>query len=311
MKSGAFIGPLLKDRMKTFNQFKDMILESTDDFSLGTYILSEEIHKKIQDAMDSEIDPSKKLNAVTKVTRDLIKKGEDTGLESDKPKKGSSRAVFFAKEHKKIEVDGKNVTSPSAVKIAFPGHLDKYNKSGVLLGQQQNEVESDHYSNDNYSVLREHAPGKFKTNPEGILPPHFGHHEDYHHLEMGKVEPINSKDFKTATIHPDFPKGITHQEFHDAVNHNYQQAHGKKHYGRTSVERVEELQDHPLVDKVNEFVGNTDNHPADMNKGNMGLWTHPVTGKKHVVISDFGYSKNVAQSYNDARKNATKINRGY
>lgn len=51
-------------------------------------ILTEAIHAEIQSIMDNEsIDPSRKLNAVTKKSRELIKSGQDTGLESDKPKK--------------------------------------------------------------------------------------------------------------------------------------------------------------------------------------------------------------------------------
>lgn len=298
--------------MKSFKQFSRDVNESIEETQgLTTYILSEELHTDIQSAMDAETRPEQKLNAVTKAARRLIASGQETGLESDKPKKGSSRAVFFPKEHKKINLDGHDVTTPSAVKIAFSGALDKYNKSGMLLGQHQNEVESDHWINRDYGVIHQDHDNKWHSNDEGILPPHFGHHEDHHHLEMGKVEPINTKDFKEATKHPDYPKGITHNEFYDTVNHNWSQAHGKSHYGGTSQERMEELQDHPLISKVSEFVANTDNHPVDMNKRNMGLWHHPVTGKKHVVLSDFGYSKEIARHYMDARKNMMNQKRGY
>lgn len=301
-----------RGNMKSFKQFTETTKTTIEDLQgLGTYILSEELHSDIQSAMDSETDPKQKLNAVTKVARGLIAKGQDTGLESDKPKKGSSRAVFFPKQPKKINLDGHDVETPSAVKIAFAGSLDKYNKSGRLLGQHQNEVESDHWINRAYGIASPDHEGKWHTNEEGILPPHFGHHEDHHHLEMGRVEKITSKGFKDATKHPDFPKGITHKEFYDTVVHNWAQAHGQRHYCGTSEERMEQLQDHPLISKVTDFVGNTDNHPADMNTGNMGLWHHPVTGKKHVVLSDFGFSKNVAREYNEARKEKSRRVRGW
>lgn len=296
--------------MKTFDSFRENITDN--EGGLSTYILSEAIHKQIQEVMDAETNPKQKLNAVTRTARDLIKNGQDTGLESDKPKKGSSRAVFFPKEHKEIELDHQKVKTPSVVKIAFPGTLDRYNHSGKLLGEHQNEVESDHFTNNHYGIICESQPGKFHTNTEtGILPPHFGHHEEHHHLEMGRVEKVTAKGFKEATKTPDFPSGITHKEFYDAVNHNHAQAHGKTHYSSFSHEKLEKLQDHPLVANVNDFVGTTDNHPADMDKRNMGLWHHPITGKKHVVLSDFGYSNNVQREYNAARKNWDKERRGY
>lgn len=293
--------------MKTFKQF----VNTEDVYGDTGYILSEELHKSIQDAMDAETNPKLKLNAVTKTARELIGRGEETGLENDKPKKGSSRAVFFPKEHKSINLDGHDVKTPSVVKIAFAGALDKYNHSGALLGQHQNAVESEHWTNKDYAVAHSDHEGKWHTNDEGILPPHFGHHDDHHHLEMGRVEKFNAKSFREATKHPDYPKGITHREFFDTVNYNWRQAHGQSHYGNTSPERMDELQDHPLISKVSDFVANTDNHPADMNAGNMGLWHHPVTGKKHVVLSDFGFSKEVARHYNDARKEHARSRRGY
>jgi hypothetical protein len=297
--------------MKTFSELRESIDKQNYSGDIGSYVLSEEIHQKIQDVMDSEMNPSRKLNAVTKTARELIASGQETGLESDKPKKGSSRAVFFPKDHKEIELDGHHVKTPSAVKIAFHGTLDHHTNSDTLLGQDQSEVESDHWVNHHYGIIREgDEKGKWETNADtGILPPHFGHHDEFHHIEMGKVEPITAHGFKSATKHSDFPNGITHTEFHDAVRHNWQQAHGQKHYGITSSERLEQLQEHPLVQNTTDFCLNTENHPGDFNKRNMGLWHHPVTGNKHVVISDFGYSKYIAKKYNAALKTMTDSQR--
>lgn len=302
--------------MKTFEKLReDVTPHDQIEQGLGTFELSEAVHEHIQKIMDSEIDPKQKLNAVTKTARKLIAGGHDTGLEDTKPKKGSSRAVFFPKEHKHIELDGQKVSTPSVVKIAFAGHLDKYNKSGVLLGTHQNKIESDHYINHNYAVIREHPhpdhAGKFVSNEHGILPPHFGHHPEHDHLEMGRVEKVTAKGFKDATKTPDFPKGISHKEFHDAVMHNWASAHGKDHYTDTPVHHLEKLQDHPLVENVNHFVGDTQNHPGDMRPANMGIWHHPVTGKKHVVISDFGYSNEIAKHYTDARREQSRKLRGW
>lgn len=302
---------------KTITETVDKIVNQIDS-NLSTVVLSEALHASIHDALYRE-EPryNQKMNIdrnnkVTKIAKKLIANGEDSGLESDKPKKGSSRAVYFPKEKQKINLDGHDVETPSALKIAFPGQLDKHTGDDQLLGEQQNQVESDHFANDNYGVIRkDHETGKWHTKDDGFLPPHFGHHDDHHWLEMGRVDKLTTKGFKEATKHPDYPKGITHQEFYDAVNQYHDQAHGRSSYSSTPKERINEIQDHPLISGVTDFCGNTDNHPADMNKGNMGLWTHPVTGKKHVVLSDFGASKNILKSYQRARVNLSKTHRGY
>lgn len=42
---------------------------------------------------------------------------------------------------------------------------------------------------------------------------------------------------------------------------------------------------------------------GDFSPRNMGIWTHPHTGKKHVVLSDFGASNEILGLYDKARKN--------
>lgn len=248
-----------------------------------------------------------------KISRALIKNGEDTGLQDATPKKGSSRAVFFPRDPKPVKIDGQDTHVHTAVKIAFPGRLDRYTGENELLGDKQNRVESDHWINHNYGVLQHNDDGSYSTNDHtGILAPHFGHHEDYHHLETGKVENLTAKDFKEATRTPEFPSGISHQEFHDAVMQNWYDAHGRQYfYSRTKPERLEKLYNHPMVEATTDFVHNTETMPHDFHKANMGIWTHPITGKKHAVIRDYGYTKDIAKSYETARKNQFSRNRGY
>lgn len=51
------------------------------------------------------------------------------------------------------------------------------------------------------------------------------------------------------------------------------------------------------------LIHNTDLHPSDVFGGgsemsdNMGVWTHPVTGKQYPVIRDYGYTHDVAREY--------------
>lgn len=296
--------------MKTFSAF----LTYLNDMP----VISEEIHQNIKAVLDNDnIHPSQKLAQMSKHIRAAIKKGEDTGLEDAKPKKGSSRAVFFPKEPTKVKLDGKDAHLHTALKVAFPGHLDKYNKSGALLGEHQNMVEGDHATNHHYGILKHvgtDADGtkKYETNHEhGILAPMLHAHEEGHHIHFGKIDPIKAGDFKNLTKTKEFPKGISHQEFYDNLNHHYQEAHGNKHYGPTSEDRIKHLDDHPLVYKAHDFVFGTGSHPGDLNKRNMGVWTHPHTGEKHIVISDYGFNGDVARHYHDARREQGRRMRGW
>lgn len=281
-------------------------------------IISEDLHPDIQGTLDSEnMKPEHKLNHVTKTIRHLLKNGHETGLEDAKPKKGSSRAVFFPKDHHKLHLDGKQTSMPHVVKVAFPGTLDKHNKSGALLGEHQNMVEGDHFTNHHYGII--HAPdhknpSHYKTNHDsGVLAPMLGSHDEGHHISHGRVAPLKAADFKSLTKTASHPKGITHQDFHDAMMMHHDDAHGQ---GRTSGarrEHLEHVQSHPLVEKMWDFASTTGNHPGDMRPANMGVWHHPHDGSKHIVLSDYGFSHDVAKHYQDARKNMMNAgrNRGW
>lgn len=288
--------------MKSFSEFTTYLNDLP--------VISEEIHQSIKNVLDSDnIAPQHKLKHISSAIRNAIKRGETTGLHDAKPKKGSSRAVFFPSEPTKIHLDGKEAHIHTALKVAFPGTLDKYNKSGSLLGEHQNMVEGEHWKNRDYGIIShvgEDHEGvkKYETNHEhGVLAPMLHAHEEGHHIHFGKIEPIKAGDFKELTKTPEHPKGITHQELYDNLNHHYTQAHGQRHYSQTSEKRIEEIDDHPLVSKMQDFMFNTDTHPADMNKRNMGIWTHPHTGERHIVVSDYGFNGDVAKHYHNARRN--------
>lgn len=108
------------------NKFKEQKMKSFLEFvKINGYIISEELHTNLQTILDTDEDPEKrekriqqnpyntiatdphalKLNRFVKEAKRLLKNGEETGLESDKPKKGSSRAVFFSKGLMKICLD--------------------------------------------------------------------------------------------------------------------------------------------------------------------------------------------------------------
>lgn len=276
-------------------------------------LLNEEIHKQIKEVINNPDLPSHaKHKTMASLYRTLLKKGVDTGLENSKPKKGSSRAVYFPSEPDDITVDDTPTKMHSVLKIAYPGTLDKYNDSGQLLGEMQNMHEGSHYIQQAHSVLRPVDEGKYETNEDGILAPVIHTHEDGHYLHMGRIDKIGPGDFRNLTKTEEFPKGISHEEFYDALNHEYAQANPSyRHYTRRSDEQLEKLKEHPLVQRAQNFVFDTDTHPADFHKGNMGVWTHPTTGKKHIVLSDYGYNGEVAKSYQKARMKQVNAIRRY
>lgn len=292
---------------------------NVQDAYLGMYansqVLTEKVHQEIQDIMDnSDIPVSRKLTEVSKKARQLIKSGVDTGMESDKPKKGSSRAVFFPKEPKKINVDGVDTSTKTAVKIAFPGVLDRHHGEDTTLGQDQNAKESDRFINNNYGILH-HDRGSYKSNDHesgGVLAPVFETHEENHHLEMGRIDKLDTKSVGEATKTKEFPKGLKHDEIQDSMMHEHAMAHGqRKPSSNHSEEHLDKVKEHPWVEHAISMMHDSGMHPGDLRKANMGIYTHPVTGKKHLAIIDYGFSNEIAKKYTKARLNSAKSNRGY
>jgi hypothetical protein len=275
----------------------------------GSIVISEEVHDAIKSIIHSDTISAKfKNHQIAMTARNLIKNGADSGLEDAKPKKGSSRAVYFPSEPKKIVIDGKEAHMPTALKIAFPGDLDSYTGHHELLGEMQNRVESDHFTRNTFGILRETGDGKFETNHEnGILAPVVSSHGDdgndkHHWIEMGKISKFGAGDFRRLTKNENFPNGISHQEFFDAINREHAHAHGRGHYSEYSDDHLDKVIEHPLVEKALDVAQTTGMQPVDLNKSNMGIWKHPHTGEEHIVISDYGYDKSIEKQYTAARR---------
>ena len=280
-------------------------------------IITEEIHKELQSILDEpEADRGerpavyahqKKLNRFVSKFKSLSANNEDTGLEGGTPKKGSSRAVFFPKEPRKIHIDGKEVEQPTAVKIAFPGTLDKHTGSHKLLGEQQNEIESDHYTRKAHSMFVEGKSGHFTTNEDGVTAPVLGDHPDNHWLEMAKADKMSAAKFKSITKSESHPKGLDFKHLVGTLQHDHAEAHGQTHFSGVSPEDREKTREHPLFQNTQDFMYSTDNHPGDLRLENYGEWKHPVTGKEHAVIRDYGFSNTIAGLY--AKANRKKYGR--
>ncbi len=300
--------------LKTF--LKETKLVHTDEYG-NAFVLSEAFHEKLQGVLDGHGSAPHKFKTFLKTARTMLENGEETGLLDSKPKKGSSRAVFFPKEGKDIHIDGKPAKMSTAVKIAFPGQLDKHTGEHQLLGEMQNQTESDHFVSNSYGVLL-HTPEKgehhYQYQEGGILAPVVERHPDDHYLEMGKVSKATAPAIREATKEPGFPKGLSHAEIHDAVCHEYSQAHGGMHVHGVDdkfKDTRENTKEHPFVSELIDMVSMAGQHPGDFHPGNMGIWEHPHTGKKHLVVSDYGFSENVMKSYQQARRNLMNKAWGY
>lgn len=271
-------------------------------------MINEELHPDIKNVINNENIPAHhKHKAMASLFRSLLKNGVDTGLQDGKPKKGSSRAVYFPKDADDITIDGTPSKMKSVLKIAYPGTLDKYNDSGMLFGEHQNIAEASRFVQHTHGMIRQEDDGSYSTNEHGVLAPVIHAHPEGHYLHMGQIDPVKEGDFRKHTQTPEFPKGISHKEFYDAVNQHYAESHGRNHNGSTSDERLEQVHEHPLVQNTIDFVNLTGAHPVDFDKRNMGVWTHPVTGKKHVVLSDYGYNTGLATEYTRARRKQAQV----
>lgn len=267
--------------------------------------LNEELHSELKDILDSDVTAHKKNNLITKKIRSLISDGKDTGLENDKPKKGTSRAVYFPKKESEIYIDGEKTTIPTAVKIAFPSTLDKYRPNKPLLGEMQNYVENEPTLNRYYSVLHKipSLENHFEHNSDGILAPVISAHNDGHWLEMGKVHDFNHDTFKKLTTTDEFPKGITHRTMRHALIHDYTLSIGRKSMYNGLDNKIYE---HPLVDKLKSYMYDSGVSPHDFDERNMGIWEHPITKTKHVVLLDFGGTTDILSEYSKARLKSLK-----
>jgi hypothetical protein len=286
--------------------------------NFNTYIkqlLSEDIHPELSAILSSEEgDPIERYSNFLSKVRELDSRGVDTGLQNIKPMKGSSRAVFIPRDKKEIILDGQKVQTPYVHKLAIYGDLDRYKTPDEpLLGELQNKAESERNYSFEHGVIVRNTDGSYSTNPNGILVPVFRTHPEYHHLEMGYARDMDPSEFSRLTITPDFPDGVKYNDFHYSLMNEYYDANGVefKRYGNrteTPKEIHEKLTRHPLFRKA---IGLTSMgiHPADFWEGNVGVWTHPITGQDHPVVRDFGATADVLNRYTELRKRRFRASR--
>ena len=292
-------------------------------------LVIESLHPELQDVVKSSHHYASKQSLIAKKVRDLNKRGEPRGLEGNSPK-GSSRMWMSHEKPEHVLVDGKHAHMKVGTKVVITSSLDKHRDKSQhpdSLGRMQNQAENgDHHVNNHYRTLSEdhdhqhdpsdpHSPKKaYKTNHEGIFPPLLEHdHENHEHSEIGHSRDLKGGDFQRLTKCKTHPKGITHKDFCEALERRHNQNNGRHWGGAPShEEHLDHVDTHPLVEKFHDYHGNYAAPPHDMRqKKNMGVWTHPVTGKEHIVARDHGFTHEIGNAYAKARTNMIKSARGY
>jgi hypothetical protein len=235
--------------------------------------LHEKAHQNILGALKAK--SPQVLDKVLKA-RDALPDGG--GLEKDQqPRKGSSRAVLYAKNDHVAKVDGKVVSMKGIVKMAHDDHHD------IKVGQDQNRVEASVAIQKHATLVRD-KKGGFKTNKNGVVPPVFKHGNNHTFIHAGHAEDTSYDEIQHLTKTADHPNGLSLGQLDSA-----------SHPTRQSYRKSDPIYKHPLVKKLKKFRKETG--VSDFHSGNIGVWTHPHTGEKHLVIRDAGFNQSVANKH--------------
>lgn len=260
------------------------------------YVINEELDKELSDMLNTPGFASDKID-------NMIKAGHtETG-------KGSSRSYFKLKTPKKIILDGQEVSIPHGVKISRPNNLDSFH-TNESFGKTQNKNEaSSQYSPHAVIVPHPSKEGEFITNPHGVLAPVFSHNKTGSWLEMGHVTPMSEKshDERYKLMHDDDFPNTTHDNVITAINHFEALKQNSNHEIHPYYKQI--LRKHKLAKGISYLVAHTDLCGYDLPESNWGVWKHPITGKEHPVVLDYGGSTELLKNYNTARINRDNYNK--
>ena len=273
-------------------------------------LIVESLHPELQSVVTSKTSRKSKQKALSDKIKELSSRGEKTGIEGNMPK-GSSRAYLKHEEPHSVIIDGKPAAMRTGIKVAIKSPIEKYHYphsfDDMSLGQLQNRAENgDHWVNRSYRTLTNEGDHKFSSNHDaGIFPPLLHHDEEHHQWShIGHADDITPNNFQQLTKTPEFPNGLTHQQFYTTLNRFHDRNHGKYWESTPENERNKDhWEKHPLVQKFMDYHGNTSHPPHDLAQiKNMGVWKHPVDGSEHIVARDSGYSTDVSEAYRRAFK---------
>lgn len=276
------------------------------------HVIVEELHPELKEIVQAQGRAgADKQSRIAKKIKELTLRGKSTGIEGNMPR-GSSRAFLRHSGKHEIHLDGKPVKISTGTKVAIRSTLDRYHDheahAGMSLGAMQNMAEGgDHWSNKTYRILTHNgeAGHHYTTNHDyGIFPPLLDHdHENHEWSHVGTARDIKAGEFRSLTKNHDYPKGISHEDFHMALTRQHDKNNGK-YWSRHSdyEEHMDKVTDHPLVQKFLDYHNNTGHPPHDYSQQkNLGVFEHP-DGSKHIVARDHGYDTGVMHAYQKAQQ---------
>lgn len=283
--------------------------------------ITEQLHPELQEIVAQGLPDdtfnhlkAKHKRLISKI-KDLVKRGEKTGMEQNMPA-GSSRAYMPHVEPHEFVLDGKPAKMKVGTKIAIPSSLDKYHLgidgNVMSLGQMQNQVEIGTLSR--YRTIQEDSHGNYITNEHGVLPPMMDHdYKNHEYAVVGHARDLKPQEFGRLTANKDFPRGISHKDFCNVLEREFHRANGRA-WERGGIayklvnKKMDKILAHPFVKEMSDFVIDHDIHPSDFRqKKNLGVWQHPHTGKEQIVARDTGFTPTVNMAYSEARKRKYRI----
>jgi hypothetical protein len=101
---------------------------------------------------------------------------------------------------------------------------------------------------------------------------------DDKYLHIGHADNIGYDDFRKLTKSASHPRGLDPDQLESALH----------------LPSTRDLE-HPLIRKFLAFKKKTG--ISDFNIDNFGLWTHPHTGEKHIVLRDAGFDRSTKDIY--------------
>lgn len=251
--------------------------EARKNFSTGDRKrnLLEEFHPETQKVLDNpHSSVTAKMNAITRFA---------IGHTST-PVRGGTRYFIGHSKPKSITLDGHAVQIPYGTKIAIPHNAE--------LGIEQNKVESSKQFQ-KYHVIQKNKDGSFTSNHDGLLVPVLHSSQDNHYHDMPRVDKMKFSDFANATRNEKFPNGMRFEDMTDNLTKHYRNS-----FRDNKVPINHDIMDHPMTQKVQNLIQDTELHPADLeHSDNWGIWTHPITKEKQPVILDYGFSKKFMQDW--------------
>lgn len=217
------------------------------------------------------------------------------GKVSKEIKKGSTRLVYFPNNKRKIILDGIELEIETVLKVA-KSHTLEINSGECFLGKFQTKIECE-LSESKYNVFSKNSDGTYITNYNGILTPIIAHSPDYYWEEMVRVFPMTIRDFCLENTTEDYPAGLYFPDAELCMRKWFCSSDGRGgiYPNFISDEKYNIIINHPWMKLYIALLIDKKLMPQDFTLENLGYMIHPISGKKIIVINDYGCTEEYMQ----------------